>query len=73
MRDIEKYNAQLSGVLPKTYELFASTLLKELLKKVSEIPAATESDTLMRIVGWNANYNNRHRLFEADVALLAAP
>ena len=49
MRDIEKYNVQLSGVLPKTYELFASTLLKELLKKVSEIPAATEGDAFGRI------------------------
>jgi type I restriction enzyme M protein len=49
MRDIEKYNAQLSGVLPETYNLFASTLLKELLKKVSEIPAATEGDAFGRI------------------------
>ena len=39
MRDIEKHNPQLAGVLPKTYNLFTSTLLKELLKKVSEIPA----------------------------------
>ena len=39
MRDIEKHNPQLSGVLPKTYQLFTSTLLKELFKKVSEIPA----------------------------------
>jgi len=38
MRDIEKHNPQLAGVLPKTYNLFTSTLLKELLKKVSEIP-----------------------------------
>jgi type I restriction enzyme M protein len=49
MRDIEKHNAQVSGVLPKTYELFASTLLKELLKKVSEIPATTEGDAFGRI------------------------
>ena len=41
MRDIEKHNPQLAGVLPKTYNLFTSTLLKELLKKVSEIPADT--------------------------------
>ncbi len=40
MRDIEKHNPQLAGVLPKTYNLFTSTLLKELLKKVSEIPAS---------------------------------
>src|SRR5580700_6362296 len=38
MRDIEKHNPQLAGVLPKTYNLFTSTLLKELLKNVSEIP-----------------------------------
>jgi hypothetical protein len=36
MRDIEKHNPQLAGVLPKTYNLFTSTLLKELLKKISE-------------------------------------
>src|SRR5271155_2658902 len=29
MRDIEKHNSQLAGVLPKTYNLFTSTLLKE--------------------------------------------
>ena len=34
MRDIEKHNPKLAGVLPKTYNLFTSTLLKELLKKV---------------------------------------
>ena len=39
MRDIEKQNPQLAGVLPKTYNLFTSTLLKELLKKVSRSPA----------------------------------
>jgi Type I restriction-modification system methyltransferase subunit len=33
MRDIEKHNPQLAGVLPKTYNLFTSTLLKELLEK----------------------------------------
>ncbi len=37
MRDIEKHNPQLAGVLPKTYNLFTSALLKELLKQVSEI------------------------------------
>ena len=42
MRDIEKHNPQLAGVLPKTYNLFTSTLLKELLKKVSEIPATVD-------------------------------
>jgi type I restriction enzyme M protein len=39
MRAIERENPQLAGVLPKTYELFTSTLLKQLLKRVSEIPA----------------------------------
>ncbi len=49
MRDIEKHNAQLAGVLPKTYNLFTSTLLKELLKKVSEIPSSLDYDAFGRI------------------------
>ena len=49
MRDIEKHNPQLAGVLPKTYNLFTSTLLKELLKKVSEIPATVDFDAFGRI------------------------
>jgi len=49
MRDIEKRNPQLAGVLPKTYNLFTSTLLKELLKKVSEIPATADYDAFGRI------------------------
>jgi type I restriction enzyme M protein len=49
MRDIEKQNPQLAGVLPKTYNLFTSTLLKELLKKVSEIPASMDYDAFGRI------------------------
>jgi type I restriction enzyme M protein len=49
MRDIEKHNPQLAGVLPKTYNLFTSTLLKELLKKVSEIPASLGYDAFGRI------------------------
>jgi type I restriction enzyme M protein len=49
MRDIEKHNPQLSGVLPKTYEIFTSTLLKELLKRVSEIPATIDYDAFGRI------------------------
>jgi type I restriction enzyme M protein len=49
MRDIEKQNIQLAGVLPKTYNLFMSTLLKELLKKVSEIPASLDYDAFGRI------------------------
>jgi type I restriction enzyme M protein len=49
MRNIEKNNPQLAGVLPKTYNLFASTLLKQLLKKVSEIPASLDYDAFGRI------------------------
>ena len=49
MRDIEKHNPQLAGVLPKTYNLFTGTLLKELLKKVSEIPATLDYDAFGRI------------------------
>jgi type I restriction enzyme M protein len=49
MREIEKYNPQLAGVLPKSYNRFASTLLKELLKKMSEIPASLDYDAFGRI------------------------
>jgi type I restriction enzyme M protein len=49
MRNIEKHNPQLAGVLPKTYNIFTSTLLKELLKKVSEIPATLDYDAFGRI------------------------
>ena len=49
MRDIEKHNPQFAGVLPKTYNLFTSTLLKELLKRVSEIPASLDYDAFGRI------------------------
>jgi type I restriction enzyme M protein len=49
MRAVEKHNEQLAGVLPKTFNLFASTLLKELLKKISEIPATLDFDAFGRI------------------------
>ena len=49
MRELEKDNDQLAGILPKTYNLFTSTLLKELLKKVSEIPATADYDAFGRI------------------------
>ena len=49
MRDIEAKNPQLTGVLPKTYQIFNSTLLKNLLKKVSEIPVTAEGDTFGRV------------------------
>ncbi|NBX47389.1 MAG: SAM-dependent DNA methyltransferase, partial [Chloroflexi bacterium] len=32
MRAVERHNPQLAGVLPKTFNLFTGTLLKELLK-----------------------------------------
>jgi len=47
--DIEKHNPQLAGVLPRTFQIFNSTLLKELLKKVSEIPDTLEYDAFGRI------------------------
>ena len=49
MREVEKHNPRLGGVLPKTYNLFTGTLLKELLKKVSEIPASADYDAFGRI------------------------
>lgn len=49
MREVEKQNPQLAGVLPKTYNIFAGTLLKELLKRVSEIPANADFDAFGRI------------------------
>jgi len=49
MREIEKHNDRLKGVLPKSYNLFTGTLLKELLKKISEIPASTDFDAFGRI------------------------
>lgn len=49
MRAVEKNNPQLAGVLPKTYNLFTSALLKGLLKKVSEIHATIDFDAFGRI------------------------
>jgi len=49
MRNIEKQNPQLAGVLPKSYELFGSVLLKDLLKKISDIPAGLGYDAFGRI------------------------
>lgn len=49
MRDIEKRNTELAGVLPRTYNIFTSRLLKELLKTVSEIPASSDYDAFGRI------------------------
>jgi type I restriction enzyme M protein len=49
MREIEKHNPQLAVVLPKSYNLFTGTLLKDLLRKVSEIPANVDYDAFGRI------------------------
>jgi type I restriction enzyme M protein len=49
MREVENHNSQLAGVLPKTFNIFTSTLLKELLKKISEIPATLDFDAFGRI------------------------
>ena len=49
MADIEKHNPQLAGVLPRTYQIFTSTLLKELLKKVFGIPLSLACDAFGRI------------------------
>ena len=49
MREIEKQNSQLADVLPKTYNLFTASLLKALLKKISEIPATSDYDAFGRI------------------------
>jgi type I restriction enzyme M protein len=49
MRAIEQQNPQLAGVLPKTYTIFGGTLLKQLLKKMSEIPISADYDTFGRV------------------------
>ena len=49
MRAIERDNPQLSGVLSKTYEIFDSRTLVELLKLISSIPIGGEGDTFGRV------------------------
>jgi type I restriction enzyme M protein len=49
MRAIEAANPHLSGVLPKTYQLFQARLLKELLKAFSTIPVDLEGDSFGKI------------------------
>jgi type I restriction enzyme M protein len=49
MAEIETSNPQLAGVLPRSYNLFTSKLLKELLKKVSEIQVTEDYDAFGRI------------------------
>ena len=46
---IEQHNSKLAGVLPRTYGSFSPQLLKELLKKISEIPATLDFDAFGRI------------------------
>jgi type I restriction enzyme M protein len=49
MRSVERTNSQLAGVLPKTYNVFSNDLLKDLLKKMSEIPVTIDYDVFGRI------------------------
>jgi len=49
MAVVEKHNPQLAGVLPRSFQLFTSTLLKEILKKISEIPVSLEFDAFGRV------------------------
>ena len=49
MRTIERDNPQLSGVLSKTYEIFDSRTLVELLKLISLISTGGEGDTFGRV------------------------
>ncbi len=49
MREVEKHNPQLAGVLPKTFNALTSSLLKDLLKNISEIPASVDFDAFGRI------------------------
>jgi type I restriction enzyme M protein len=49
MSEVEKHNPQLAGVLPRSFQLFTSVLLKDLLKKISEIPVSLDYDAFGRI------------------------
>ena len=49
MREIEKHNPELAGVLPKTFNIFTGSLLKTLLKTFSEIPITLDFDAFGRI------------------------
>ncbi|MGE4179679.1 MAG: hypothetical protein AB7J34_07620 [Limisphaerales bacterium] len=49
MREIEKHNPQLAGVLPMTYNHFPRAILKKRIKKISEIPATVDDDAFGRI------------------------
>ena len=49
MAAVEKQNPQLSGILPKSYNILESSLLKSLLKKFSEIPVDAGYDAFGRV------------------------
>lgn len=49
MKAIEHENTQLGGILPQTYNLFDSKLLKELLRKIAEIPPTLDFDAFGRV------------------------
>ena len=49
MRQVEQHNPHIAGILPKSYNIFTSSLLKEILKKISEIPASLDFDAFGRI------------------------
>ena len=49
MRAIEAENPDLKDVLPKTYNRFENTLLKELLKTLNSVPMDIEGDAFGRI------------------------
>ena len=49
MRAIEAENPDLKDVLPKTYNRFENTLLKELLKTMNSVPMDIEGDAFGKI------------------------
>ena len=49
MRGIEETNSDLKDVLPKTYNRFDNSLLKELLKTMNSIPMDIEGDAFGKI------------------------
>ena len=49
MKDIERDNPHMAGVLPKSFQVFDSLLLSNLLKTLSTIPADLEGDAFGKI------------------------
>ena len=49
MRAIERDNPHMAGVLPKSYQIFDSRLLAELLKTLSSIPSGLSGDAFGKI------------------------